>query len=56
MNYLPIDASRDAVPIRLFKSDFLEFFTHISPIAIIVLWLPIVGSIDRIRHPPRPRP
>ncbi len=41
MNYLPIDASRDAVPIRLFKSDFLEFFTHISPIAIIVLWLPI---------------
>lgn len=42
MSHLPIDTSRDAEPIRLFKSDFLEFFTHISPIAIIVLWLPIV--------------
>jgi sterol desaturase/sphingolipid hydroxylase (fatty acid hydroxylase superfamily) len=42
MSHLPIDTSRDAEPIRLFKSDFLEFFTHISPIAIIALWLPIV--------------
>jgi len=42
MNHLPIDTSRDAEPIRLFKSDFLEFFTHISPAAIIALWLPIV--------------
>ena len=41
MNHLPIDTQRDAVPIRLFKSDFLEFFTHISPVTIIVLWLPI---------------
>ncbi len=41
MNHLPSDPSRDAVPIRLFKSDFLEFFTHISPITIIVIWLPI---------------
>jgi dihydroceramide fatty acyl 2-hydroxylase len=41
MNHLPIDTDRNAVPIRLFKSDFLEFFTHISPVAIIVLWLPI---------------
>ncbi len=31
------------VPIRLFKSDFLEFFTHISPVAVLVIWLPIVG-------------
>lgn len=31
------------VPIRLFKSDFLEFFTHISPIAILIIWLPVVG-------------
>ncbi len=30
-------------PIRLFKSDLLEFFTHISPIAILVIWLPVVG-------------
>jgi sterol desaturase/sphingolipid hydroxylase (fatty acid hydroxylase superfamily) len=42
MSHLPIDAGRDAVPIRLFKSDFLEFFTHISPVTIIVVWLPII--------------
>jgi hypothetical protein len=41
MSHLPIDTKRDAVPIRLFKSDFLEFFTHISPITIIALWLPL---------------
>ena len=28
-------------PIRLFKSDFLEFFTHISPIVVLVIWLPV---------------
>ncbi len=31
------------VPIRLFKSDFLEFFTHISPVTIIIIWLPVAG-------------
>lgn len=41
MSHLPIDTSRDPEPIRLFKSDFLEFFTHISPIAIVLLWGPI---------------
>ena len=41
MSHLPIDTDRNAVPIRLFQSDFLEFFTHISPLTIIVLWLPI---------------
>jgi hypothetical protein len=30
-------------PIRLFNSDFMEFFTHISPVAIFVIWLPVVG-------------
>lgn len=29
------------VPIRLFKSNFMEFFTHISPVTIIVVWLPV---------------
>jgi sterol desaturase/sphingolipid hydroxylase (fatty acid hydroxylase superfamily) len=43
MNHLPIDTSRDPEPIRLFKSDFLEFFTHISPITIIIIWLPFAG-------------
>ena len=42
MNHLPTDPSREAVPIRLFKSDFLEFFTHISPAAVAGFWLPIV--------------
>ena len=30
-------------PIRLFKSNFLEFFTHISPIVVLVIWVPVVG-------------
>jgi sterol desaturase/sphingolipid hydroxylase (fatty acid hydroxylase superfamily) len=28
-------------PIRLFKSDFLEFFTHISPVVVVIIWLPV---------------
>ncbi len=39
MAHLPTDHSD--VPIRLFKSDFLEFFSHISPIAVLVIWLPV---------------
>lgn len=31
------------VPIRLFKSDFLESFTHISPITVLVIWIPVAG-------------
>ncbi len=42
LSHLPIDTSRDSEPIRLFKSDFLEFFTHISPVAILGLWMPVV--------------
>ena len=40
---------------RLFQSDFLEFFTHISPATIMGLWLPILvlllvyASLDRVR-------
>lgn len=32
-------------PIRLFKSDFLEFFTHISPIVVIMIWLPFASFL-----------
>ena len=39
-NDLPTD--HGSVPIRLFKSDFLEFFTHISPIAVLIIWTPVV--------------
>ncbi len=28
-------------PIRLFKSDFLEFFTHIHPAVVVIIWLPV---------------
>lgn len=42
MSHLPTDTHRDSDSIRLFKSDFLEFFTHISPATVIGLWLPIV--------------
>ena len=40
MGHYPIDNSD--VPIRLFKSDFLEFFSHISPIAVIIIWSPVI--------------
>jgi sterol desaturase/sphingolipid hydroxylase (fatty acid hydroxylase superfamily) len=36
----PIDHSDQ--PIRLFKSDFLEFFTHITPLAVVIIWLPVI--------------
>lgn len=39
MAHLPTDHSD--VPIRLFKSDFLEFFSHISPVAVLIIWLPV---------------
>lgn len=39
MAHLPTDHSD--VPIRLFKSDFLEFFSHISPVVVLVIWLPV---------------
>ena len=42
MSHLPIDTTRESGSIRLFESDFLEFFTHISPATILGLWVPIV--------------
>ena len=42
MNQPPINLS--AEPIRLFKSDFLEHFTHISPMVVVLLWVPVVGA------------
>ncbi len=56
MDHLPLDPSREAEPIRLFKSDFLEFFTHITPAAVTGLWLPIIFLLllyswaDRLRY------
>ena len=31
------------VPIRLFKSNSLEFFTHISPVVVVLIWLPVAA-------------
>lgn len=42
---LPTDTSRDSEPIRLFQSDFLEFFTHISPVTIVVMWVPVTALL-----------
>jgi sterol desaturase/sphingolipid hydroxylase (fatty acid hydroxylase superfamily) len=41
MPYMPTNHSD--VPIRLFKSDFLEAFTHIHPAVVLILWLPIAA-------------
>ncbi len=38
-----VELNHDEQPIRLFKSNFLEFFTHITPIAILVIWIPILA-------------
>jgi dihydroceramide fatty acyl 2-hydroxylase len=45
MSNVTVDTRRDPEPIRLFKSDFLEFFTHISPVTIIVLWVPVIAIL-----------
>jgi len=37
-----VEINNDDQPIRLFNSNFLEFFTHISPIAILIIWIPVV--------------
>ncbi len=41
MSHLPHKIDHSDVPIRLFKSDFMEFFTHISPLTITIIWLPV---------------
>ncbi len=38
-----IQINYDQKPIRLFKSDFLEFFTHIHPAVVLVIWTPVVA-------------
>jgi sterol desaturase/sphingolipid hydroxylase (fatty acid hydroxylase superfamily) len=34
---------RSKEPIRLFQSDLLEFFTHIHPAVIVIIWLPVAA-------------
>lgn len=39
MAHYPIN--HDPEPIRLFDSKFLEFFTHIHPAVVVIIWLPL---------------
>ena len=36
-----LNISHDPEPIRLFKSNFLEFFTHIHPAVVLIIWVPV---------------
>ncbi len=36
-----LEINHSDVPVRLFKSNFLEFFTHISPAVVVIIWLPV---------------
>lgn len=36
-----MNISHDPKSARLFKSDFLEFFTHIHPAVVVLIWVPI---------------
>jgi len=40
-NYANLPINHNEAPIRLFKSDILEFFTHIHPVTVLVLFVPI---------------
>lgn len=37
-----LKVNHDEEPIRLFKSDYLEFFTHIHPAVVLLLFVPVV--------------
>lgn len=34
----------DQEPVRLFKSDLLEFLTHVTPQVVLIIWLPVVTA------------
>ncbi|HUI73071.1 MAG TPA: sterol desaturase family protein [Spirochaetia bacterium] len=38
---MPSTSRYGAEPIRLFKSDFLEFFSHVKPVTVLALWCPV---------------
>lgn len=53
-----IEITHDKEPIRLFKSNFLEFFTHIHPAVVVIIWLPIAvyTFLVQILNPSGPTP
>ena len=40
--YFQPQAKREP-PIRLFRSPFLEALTHIHPVVVVVVWVPVIG-------------
>ncbi len=44
-----LEINHSDVPIRLFKSDFLEFFTHIHPAVVVIIWLPVAAFLHVAR-------
>ncbi len=38
-----LEINHDTEPVRLFQSNFLEFFTHIHPAVVLAIFLPLVG-------------
>lgn len=40
-NYQNLPINHSETPIRLFQSDFLEFFTHIHPVMVLILYVPV---------------
>jgi sterol desaturase/sphingolipid hydroxylase (fatty acid hydroxylase superfamily) len=41
-NYSDLPINHSDEPIRLFKSNALEFFTHIHPVVVLILYVPVV--------------
>lgn len=37
-----IEFNHDPEPIRLFNAPWMEFFTHVHPVAVLVIWIPVV--------------
>jgi sterol desaturase/sphingolipid hydroxylase (fatty acid hydroxylase superfamily) len=40
---IPQAMRRDEEPLRLFRSDLLEWFTHVHPVVVPLIWLPVAG-------------
>ena len=38
-----MEIDKGDVPLRLFKSDILEFFTHVHPVVVLIIWLPVAA-------------
>jgi sterol desaturase/sphingolipid hydroxylase (fatty acid hydroxylase superfamily) len=49
-----IEVNRSKEPIRLFESDFLEFFTHIHPAVVAIIWIPVIAVFLGIAIVARP--